>query len=162
MRLDFNQLQVPPHAVVAGLNSSAPTALSRVSRQRKTEPGHGKPSIHAGVPACPGCPGEKTNDLQVIEGKAELLSRLEQFQFDLVEAEIAAGAPAAELDRTNNLAWEFMQADALPFEQAMAIAASIVVACEPAPGEQEYTDVRSLWHELTGNQQATSTNGRKS
>ncbi len=162
MRLDFNQLQVPPHAVVAGLNSSAPTALSRVSRQRKTEPGHGKPSIHAGVPACPGCPGEKTNDLQVIEGKAELLSRLEQFQFDLVEADIASGAPTAELDRVNNLCWEFMDADGMPFDQALAVAASIVVTCEPAPCEAGYTDVRQLWRELTSTQQPTSTQRRKS
>lgn len=160
MRLDFNQLQGPPHAVVAGLNSSAATTLSRVPRQRKTEPGHGKPSIHAGVPACPGCPGEKMNDLQVIEGKAELLSRLEQFQFDLVEADIAAGAPAAELDRVNNLAWEFMQADGMPFGQAIAVAASIVVACEPAPDESEYTDVRSLWRELN-EQPTTPHNWRK-
>ncbi len=92
----------------------------------------------------------------------KLRAALEQFQFDLVEAEIAAGAPAAEIYRTNNLAWRFMEQEGMPFGQAIAVAASIVVACEPAPGESEYTDVRSLWHELTGNQQTTSTNRRES
>ncbi len=101
--------------------------------------------------------GEKTNDL--LKPTVEIL---EQFQFDLVEQEIAAGAPVAELDRTNNLAWRFMEQEGMPFGQAIAVAASIVVACEPALGESEYTDVRSLWHELTGNQQSASTNRRES
>ncbi len=90
-----------------------------------------------------------------------LHAALEQFRFDLVEQDIADGADAAELDRTNNMAWEIMQADALPFDQAMRIAASIVVATEPAHGVQEYVNVRALWRGLTSNQPITSTTRRQ-
>lgn len=92
----------------------------------------------------------------------KLCAALEQFRFDLVEADIASGAPAAELDRVNNLCWEFMDADGMPFDQALAVAVSIVVTCEPAPCEAGYTDVRQLWRELTSTQQPTSTQRRKS
>ncbi len=153
MRLNFDQLHVQPPVPAIRPDSMPSGALSRLSRQRKIEAGQVKPSIHAGVPACPGCPGEKTVNPEGIEVGDDLLTLLEPFRFDLVEADIAAGAPADELDRTNNLAWQFMQKEGMPFAQAITTAAAAVVAYDPAPGEQEYTDVRSLWRELIGNQQ---------
>ncbi len=106
-------------------------------------------------------PSLQRNKTAIVE-HLRLRAALEQFRFDLIELEIADGADAAELDRVNNLCWQIIQHDQLPFDRAMQIAAEIVVACGPAPGEERYQDVRALWHELTGNQQATSTNGRKS
>lgn len=87
---------------------------------------------------------------------------LEQFKFDLVEADIAGGASDAELARLNNLTFELIQADGLTFDEAMQIASSIVVTCEPLSCEAGYTDVRSLWRELISTQQPTSTQRRKS
>ncbi len=70
---------------------------------------------------------------------------LRQFRFDLVEAEIAEGHPADELNRANDLAWHFMQQDGLPFEVAIRIAADIVVHCDPAPCEAAYECAMDLW-----------------
>ncbi len=162
MRLNFDQLHVFPPSPAPAWEPKTNLDLSRLSRRGKMEAGQQKPSIHAGVPACPACPVEKTGNLQGIESSDELLARLAQFRFDLVEADIASGAPTAELDRVNNLCWEFMDADGMPFDQALAVAASIVVTCEPAPCEAGYTDVRQLWRELTSTQQPTSTQRRKS
>ncbi len=74
---------------------------------------------------------------------------LSQFRFDLVEAEIAAGHPAYELNRANDLAWHFMQQDGLPFKVAIHIAADIVVHCDPAPCEVAYESAMDLWKRVT-------------
>lgn len=72
---------------------------------------------------------------------------LHQFRFDLVEADIDAGHPAAELDRVTNMAWEFMQVDGLDFNTAIRVAAETCIACPPAPCEAAYSNVRSLWRQ---------------
>lgn len=79
-----------------------------------------------------------------------LRSALLAFRFDLVEQEIADGAPAEELRRTNNLCWHLMLADGLAFDEAMRIAADIVVSCPPAPFEAGYDDVWVLWKRTSG------------
>jgi hypothetical protein len=65
----------------------------------------------------------------------KLRADLEQFKFDLVEQDIADGASAEELHRTNRLAWHFMLADELTFDEAMRIAADIAVSCSQAEYE---------------------------
>lgn len=82
---------------------------------------------------------------QSIIGHLELRADLEQFQIDLVEQEIANGAFAEELRRVNNLCWHLMQDDKLAFDEAMHIAAGIVVSCPPAKCEASYDDVWVLW-----------------
>lgn len=77
------------------------------------------------------------------------LKDLEPFRFDLVEIEILRGADAAELDRVNNLAFEIIQADRLPFAEAMRIAAEITVSTPPAECEAAYLNTRRTWNALT-------------
>lgn len=72
------------------------------------------------------------------------IERLSLFCFDLSEQEIEAGADLAELDRINNMAWEFMEADGLEFSESIKIAQEIVKACRVATCEAAYTKVRSL------------------
>jgi hypothetical protein len=72
---------------------------------------------------------------QSIIGHLKLRADLEQFKFDLVEQDIADGASAEELHRTNRLAWHFMLADELTFDEAMRIAADIAVSCSQAEYE---------------------------
>ena len=73
-----------------------------------------------------------------------LRSALLAFKFDLVEQEIAEGASAEELRRANNLCWHLMQADALEFDEAMAIAVDIVVSYPPAECEAGYNDPHEI------------------
>ncbi len=188
MRLDFEQLhskfagtagtagtlgtatiQADFHATTAEIlpwsawdKKTARADLSPVSPMCPQSWEYEKARIYAAVPNVPSVPQKKTIISNEVAPTDDLLNSLASFRFDLVEVDIAAGAPAAELDRTNNLCWEIMQADGLPFDQAMAIAASIVVTCESVPGESEYTDVRKLWRDLTRNQQPTATHWRKS
>jgi|GEM_PF-4981772 len=75
---------------------------------------------------------------------------LEQFRFDLVEALIAAGHPADELNRMNNMAWEFMKADGMTFVEAIRAAADVVGACEIAACEAAYEDTQALWRRMMG------------
>ena len=70
---------------------------------------------------------------------------LRQFRFDLIEG---TADSFQEIDRVNNLAWEFMKVDALPFIEAIRLAAEIVVSCEVRSGEAAYEDVQALWRRL--------------
>lgn len=74
---------------------------------------------------------------------------LAQFRFDLVQAEIDAGQPVDELHRVNNMAWEFMQADGMAFEDAIRLAADIVADCQVAACEAAYTDVMAIFLKVT-------------
>jgi hypothetical protein len=76
------------------------------------------------------------------------LDLLKQFRFDDVQADIADGYPAEELSRINNMAWEFIEADGMPFDQAIKAAAEIVTTCAAADCEKAYTDVMQLWERL--------------
>jgi hypothetical protein len=75
---------------------------------------------------------------------------LEQFRFDLIPDAIAAGSSILELERVNNMAWEFMKVDGLPFNEAIRMAAEIVVSCEVSVCEAAYEDVQALWIHLQG------------
>ncbi len=75
---------------------------------------------------------------------------LRQFRFDLVAADIEAGYPASDIDRVNNMAWEFMKADGMTFAEAIHEAAKRVVDCDTMPCEAAYEDVRELWRRITG------------
>jgi hypothetical protein len=74
-----------------------------------------------------------------------LWSELAQFRLDLVAADVADAANAAELRRTNNMALHFMMTDEMSFNAAMRAAAEIVVSCPMAECERGYLDVASLW-----------------
>ncbi len=122
-------------------------ALSPMPPTASTLRGHEKASIHAGFPAAPVAPTLET----MTDAEREALARkLRLFRFDVIEHEIAEGYPADELHRVNNLCWEIMQADGLPFNEAMRIAAEIVAACNVAECERSYTSVQALWRRITG------------
>ena len=70
---------------------------------------------------------------------------LRQFRFDLIEG---TADSVQEIDRVNNMAWEFMKVDDLPFTEAIRLAAEIVVSCKVKSGEAAYEDVQALWRRL--------------
>ncbi len=80
-----------------------------------------------------------------------LRSNLELFRFDLtdddIESEIQAGYPATDIIRVNNMAWEFIKVDGLPFDEAIRTSAEIVVSCPYAPCEASYEDAWMLWRQ---------------
>lgn len=74
------------------------------------------------------------------------LEVLRQFRFDLIEGKENA---LQEIDRVNNMAWEFMKVDGLLFNEAIKLAAEIVVSCDVSASEAAYEDVQALWKRLT-------------
>ena len=74
--------------------------------------------------------------------------QLALFRFDLMQDEIAAGQSDDELQRVNNMAWEFMQADGMAFDEAVTIAAQIVIDGQKAACEAAYIDVMALFKRL--------------
>lgn len=79
---------------------------------------------------------------------------LEQFQFDLTDediaADIAAGYPATDIVRVNNMAWEFMQHDRMTFSDAIREAARRVTSYSIMECESAYEDVQALWKRIRG------------
>lgn len=82
------------------------------------------------------------------ERRQRTVDALRQFRFDLVEANIAAGHPASDIHRVNNMAWAFMQEDGMTFSDAVHAAAQIVATCEAAACEAAYEDVQALWQRI--------------
>ena len=74
------------------------------------------------------------------------LEILNQFRFDLIEGSVNS---IQEIDRVNNMAWQFMKSDGLPFNEAIRMAAEIVVSCEVSACEAAYEDVQALWIRLS-------------
>lgn len=118
-------------------------ALPPMPPTASTLRGHEKASNHAVFPAAP------TLETMTDAERDALATKLRLFRFDLITQEIAEGYPADELHRVNNLCWEIMQADGLPFNEAMWIAAEIVAACNMAECERSYTSVQALWRRIT-------------
>lgn len=85
------------------------------------------------------------------QAESGILEKLRLFCFDLVAHDIEGGYPAANLERVNNMAWEFMQADGMAFSDALHLAAQVVAECDVAASESAYEDVRALWRRLTRN-----------
>ncbi len=106
--------------------------------------GVGKPAINLVVPKVPLAPTKKLSSELKIRPESIRLA-LGPFQLDLVEAEIAAGYPAQKLHRVNNMAWEFMLADGISFDEAIHVASAIVESCPLAQCEASYVDVLTLW-----------------
>lgn len=69
---------------------------------------------------------------------------LGQFHSDVQAQDVAS----TELDRINNMAWEFMQFDGVPYSIAIRLAADIVAHCDIAVCEAAYEDVRALCAKL--------------
>ncbi len=118
-------------AIAANDEESQPPSLAKIAEIAIANP-----------PEVPSNPAESSPTPSLIEV-------LRQFRFDLIEREIAAGYPADELNRANDLAWHFMQEDGLPFEVAIRIAADIVINCDPAPCEAAYESAMALWKRVS-------------
>lgn len=73
-----------------------------------------------------------------------LFLQLEPFMLDTVTDD----PDRDEVNRVNNMTWEFMQVDGMEFSDAIRLAAEIVVSCEVAVCEAAYTDVMALWERL--------------
>ncbi len=74
-----------------------------------------------------------------------LWGALKFFCFDNVQADIDAGYSASILFRVNNMAWEYMQADGMGFDEAIRMAANIVAGTQIAVCEAGYVDVMTLF-----------------
>lgn len=107
-------------------------------------------SIHAGLRVA-GTPGTRGTPQKQYEPGIDDIQRqsLAQFEFDLIQAEIGAGYPAEDLNRLNNMAWEFMQVDRMTFNEAIKLAAEIVVHGQVTACEAAYEDVQALWRKVT-------------
>lgn len=92
---------------------------------------------------------ESAND--PVKPTAEVLC---QFRFDLTDediaADIAAGYPATDIVRVNNMAWEFMQHDGMTFSEAIREAAKRVTDYSIMECEAAYEDVQALWRRMKG------------
>jgi hypothetical protein len=55
------------------------------------------------------------------------------------------------IDRINDMAWAFMEADGMGFDAAIALAAEITVHGTVAHCESSYVSVRELWQRMTAN-----------
>ena len=75
------------------------------------------------------------------------LEALRQFRFDLIEG---TADLVQEIERVNNMAWEFMKVDEMVFADAIRRAAEIVVSSEVSACETAYEDVQALWRRLSG------------
>jgi hypothetical protein len=75
------------------------------------------------------------------------LKVLLEFRFDLIEG---TADSVQEIERVNNMAWEFMKVDEMAFADAIRRAAEIVVSCEVSACEAAYEDVQALWRRLSG------------
>jgi hypothetical protein len=78
-----------------------------------------------------------------------IAEQLALFRFDLVQKDIDSGHPSDEIHRTNNMAWEFMQADGMRFSDAMKIAIEIVISLQVADCEAAYIDPMELINRVT-------------
>jgi len=99
----------------------------------------------SGTPRTPRTPQKH----HVQENNQEITKLLDQFQFDLIPDEIESGCSANDVNRLNNMAWEFMQVDGLSFTEAIRLAAEIVIDGRVAACESAYVDVRDLFMRLS-------------
>lgn len=86
--------------------------------------------------------GNKADVIRYLQYEA-LRQQLEPFQLDVIP-------DTPETERINNMAWEFMQADGMPYAEAIRQAAEIAAKCQVAAGEAAYETVRELWRRITG------------
>ena len=90
---------------------------------------------------------KQDNKQTVFRSTVASKANLEQFRFDLIEG---TADSVQEIDRVNNMAWEFMKVDEMAFADAIRLAAEIVVSCEVSACEAAYEDVQALWGRLSG------------
>ena len=118
--------------------------LSHLSHHTKTEVGHVKPAWIKAVPPVPPVPPKKHK----VSQNNELAGSLDQFQFDLVQADIDAGYPADDLHRVNNIAWRLMTTRGFLFDEAINAAALWVTDNPPHADEAAFVDVMALFREI--------------
>ena len=92
-----------------------------------------------------------TGGLAKPQARENVLDLLRLFRFKLVAHDTKGGYSVDELERVNNMAWEFMQVDSMAFSAALHLAAQVVTKCNVAASEAAYEDVRALWLRLTRN-----------
>jgi hypothetical protein len=78
------------------------------------------------------------------ENLVAYLSGLDQFNFGDLSTDIFTGHDLYPIHRTNNMAWEFMQADGMSFSDAIKLAREIVSSRQVAMCEAAYIDVFEL------------------
>lgn len=93
------------------------------------------------TPVTPMTPSIQAEDQHFLQ----LKTSIDLFRLDLVVGEIANGVDGGELARINNLTWEFMRFDNLSFDNAMQLAAEIVLVSEMSPCERNYIDVLEFY-----------------
>lgn len=79
-----------------------------------------------------------------------LAMQLTQFRFDLIpdEIELESGYSVNDVNRVNNMAWEFMHWDGMQFSDAIEAACSIVNSCPAAICERAYVDSMVLFKRI--------------
>lgn len=106
------------------------------------------PTVQAIPAACTVLPepAPASNDAVVITRQEKLRRQLEPFALDAV-----TDCPDDKdaLCRLNNMAWEFMQINGLTFQDAINLAAEIVVFGQVVQCEAAYVNVMALWQKLT-------------
>ncbi|MBS1169617.1 MAG: hypothetical protein H6R01_535 [Burkholderiaceae bacterium] len=87
-----------------------------------------------------------SNDAVAITQPEKVRRQLESFALDTMDDN---PADRKDICRINNMAWEFMQSDGLTFQEAINLAAEIVVKGQVAQCEAAYADVLAFWRKLT-------------
>jgi hypothetical protein len=130
-------------------------ALTVLIREKAT--GQSASAIHA-IPAIrKGRAGSKIAKIASIPivkpamVKERILKKLKLFRFGPMAHEIKDGYLVDDLERVNNMAWEFMQIDGMVSSAALHLVAQIVTKCDLVASEAAYEDIRALWDRLTRN-----------
>lgn len=86
------------------------------------------------------------------ENKAAIIRYMqyEAFRQQLEPFRLDDTPDTPETERINNMAWEFMQEDGMPYAEAIRQAAEIAAKCYAAPCEAAYESVMELWKRITG------------
>jgi len=134
------------------------SAIPAILANQKT----GKYVVATAIPAIRAIPREKTGEIHFQNSPIAkiALAKATNQNPEAVSALLAkfcfcdtANEPEPELlTRINNMAWEFMQVDGMAFDDAITLAAEIVVHGKVAACEAAYADVRALWQRISGRQ----------
>jgi hypothetical protein len=79
----------------------------------------------------------------------ELIEVLKLFEFDRISQANIDDEYMRQIDRVNNMAWEFMVWDGMEFMDAIKAASEIVTGCPVAVCESAYVDAKNLFKRLT-------------
>lgn len=86
--------------------------------------------------------------VQLQKNSAAIAEMLVPFQLDRASHLHDPGYPAFDLQRVNNMAWEFMAVDGMHFDCAIRLAAEIVVSGQVAVCEATYANTMELFEKV--------------